>query len=152
MCYIKWIACICLKLIESDANTVQNKILNSPKLKYSEVLHSFTFQAKNKPTNMRLWTTWKAHKQCLSNTSHSPECVAHNWRNSPTAIQDKYNTKTNHSPHVFHTIGGICRRQYRTICQRQKTIMRCIAALQLNITRRASLYAIMHCNYDQLWT
>ena len=34
-----------------------------------------------------------------------------------------------------YTIDGISLGQYRTICQCQKTIMRCMAGLQLNITR-----------------
>ena len=41
-----------------------------------------------------------------------------------------------HSVCIVYTIGGISLGQYRTICQCQKTIMRCMAVLQLNITRR----------------
>ena len=45
------------------------------------------------------------YKQCLSNTSHSPECVSHNRRYLPAAIQD--NLPTSEDNYAMHSSAAI---------------------------------------------
>ena len=45
------------------------------------------------------------YEQCLSNTSHSPECVSHNRRYLPAAIQD--NLPTSEDNYAMHSSAAI---------------------------------------------